>query len=50
MYQNDTLQPKKNPQQDGKSDTLTINSNPITAMWKIHKVENNYTTKSLPLE
>ena len=41
---------KEKPQWDGRRGATTINSNPITAGWVTHKLENNYTTEVHPLE
>ena len=40
---------KEKPQWDGRRGTITI-SNPITAGWVTHKLENTYTTEVHPLE
>ena len=37
-------------QWDGRRGAITIKSNPITAVWVTHKLENNYTTEVPPLE
>ena len=36
---------KEKPQWDGRRGTITIKSNPITAGWVTHKLENTYTTE-----
>ena len=41
---------KEKPQWDGRRGTITIKSNPITAGWVTHKLENTYTTEVHPLE
>ena len=41
---------KDKPQWDGRRGAITIKSNPITAGWVTHKLENNYTTEVHPLE
>ena len=41
---------KKKPQRYGRRCVIMIKSNPITAGWATHKLENNYTTKFLPQE
>ena len=47
-----TLHPKtkEKPQWDGRRGAITIKSNPITAGWVTHKLENTYTTEVHPLE
>ena len=44
------LKTKEKLQWDGKRGWITIKSNPITAGWVTHKLENNYTTEVQPLE
>ena len=39
---------KKKPQQDGKSGTITVKLNPVSARWAPHKPENNSTTEVIP--
>ena len=41
---------KEKPQWDRRRGTITIQSNPITVGWVIHKLENTYTTEVHPLE
>ena len=41
---------KEKPQRDGRRGAITIKSNPITAGWVTHKLENTYTTEVHPLE
>ena len=41
---------KEKLQWDGRRGTITIKSNPITAGWVTHKLENTYTTEVHPLE
>ena len=41
---------KEKLQGDGRRGTITIKSNPITAGWVTHKLENIYTTEVHPLE
>ena len=52
LTKNDTPHPKtkEKPQWDGRRPAITIKSNPITAGWVTHKLENNYTTEVHPLE
>ena len=47
-----TLHPKtkEKTQWDGRRGTITIKSNPITAGWVTHKLENTYSTEVHPLE
>ena len=48
----DTPHPKtkEKPQWDGRRGTITVKSNPITAGWVTHRLENTYTTEVHPLE
>ena len=39
----------KQPQQDGRKDTIMIESNPISTRWVTHKLENSNTKEVLPL-
>ena len=41
---------KEKPQWDGRRGAIIIKSNPITAGWVTHKLENTYTTEVHPLE
>ena len=41
---------KEKPQRDGRRGTITVKSNPITAGWVTHRLENTYTTEVHPLE
>ena len=41
---------KEKPQWDGRRGAITIKSNPITAGWVTHKLENTSTTEAHPLE
>ena len=41
---------KEKPQWDGRRGAITTKSNPITAGWATHKLENTYTTEFHPLE
>ena len=41
---------KEKPQWDGKGGEITVKSNPITAGWVTHRLENTYTTEVHPLE
>ena len=41
---------KEKPQWDSRRSTITIKSNPITAGWVTHTLENTYTTEVHPLE
>ena len=52
LTKNDTPLPKtkEKPQWDGRRGAITIKSNPITAGWVTHKLENTYTTEVHPLE
>ena len=52
LTKKDTPHPKtkEKPQWDGRRSTITIKSNPITAGWVTHKLENTYTTEVHPLE
>ena len=48
----DTPHPKtkEKPQWDGRRGAITAKSNPITAGWVTHRLENTYTTEVHPLE
>ena len=52
LTKKDTPHPKtkEKPQWDGWRGAITIKSNPITAGWVTHKLENAYTTEVHPLE
>ena len=52
LTKKDTPHPKTKdkPQWDGRRGAITIKSNPITAGWVTHKLENTYTTEVHPLE
>ena len=52
LTKKDTPHPKtkEKPQWDGRRGAITTKSNPITAGWVTHKLDNNYTTKVHPLE
>ena len=52
LTKKDTLHPKtkEKPQRDGRRGSITIKSNPITAGWVTHKLENTYTTEVHPLK
>ena len=52
LTKKDTPHPKtkEKPQWDSRRGAMTIKSNPITAGWVTHKLENNYTTEVHPLE
>ena len=52
LTKKDTPHPKtkEKPQWDGRRGAITIKSNPITAGWVTHKLENAYTTEVHPLE
>ena len=51
LTKKNTPHPKtKKPQWDGRRGAITIKSNPITAGWVTHKLENTYTTEVHPLE
>ena len=52
LNKKDTPHPKtkEKPQWDDRRGTITIKSNPITAGWVTHKLENTYTTEVHPLE
>ena len=52
LTKKDTPHPKTKEklQLDGRRGTITIKSNPITAGWVTHKLENTYTTEVHPLE
>ena len=41
---------KEKPKWDSRRGTITIKSNPVTAGWVTHKLENTYTTEVHPLE
>ena len=41
---------KEEPQWDGRRGAITIKSNPITAGWVTHKLENTHTTEVHPRE
>ena len=41
---------KQKPQWDGRRGAITIKSNPITAGWVTHRLQNTYTTEVHPLE
>ena len=51
-HRKDTVHPKtkEKPQWDDRRGAITVKSNPITAGWVTHKLENNYTTEVHPLE
>ena len=44
------LKTKEKLQWDGRRGAITIKSNPITAGWVTHKLENTYTTEVHPVE
>ena len=48
LTKKDTPHPKtkEKPQWDSRRGAITIKSNPITAGWVTHKLENTYTTES----
>ena len=52
LTKKDTPHPKtkETPQWDGRRGEITIKSNPITAGWVTHKLENTYTTEVHPPE
>ena len=52
LTKKDTSHPKtkEKPQWDSRRGAITIKSNPITAGWVTHKLENKYTTEVHPLE
>ena len=52
LTKKDTPHPKtkEEPQWGGRRGAITIKSNPVTAGWVTHKLENNYTTEVHPLE
>ena len=52
LTRKDTPHPKtkEKPQWDGRRGTITMKSNPITAGWVTHKLENTYTTEVHPLQ
>ena len=52
LTKKDTPHPetKEKPQWDGRRGVITIKSNPISARWVTHKLENNFTTEVHPLE
>ena len=41
---------KEKPQWDGRRGAIRVKSNPITAGWVTHRLENTYTTEVHPLE
>ena len=51
-HQKDTPHPKtkEKPQWVGRTAAITIKSNPMTAGWVTHNLENTYTTEVHPLE
>ena len=52
LTKKDTQHPKtkENPLGDGRRGAITVKSNPITAGWVTHRLENTYTTEVHPLE
>ena len=52
LTKKDTPHPKKKekPQWDGRRGTITIKSNPTTAGWVTHKLENTHITEVHPVE
>ena len=52
LTKKDTPHPKtkEKPQWDGRRGAITIKSNPVTAGWVTHRLENTYTTVVHPLE
>ena len=52
LTKKDTPHPKtkEKPQWDGRRGEITVKSNPITAGWVTHRLENIYTTEVHPLE
>ena len=52
IIKKDTPYPKtkEKPQRNDRRGAITIKSNPMTAGWVTHKLENNYTTEVHPLE
>ena len=52
LIKKDTPQPKtkEKPQWDSTRGAITAKSNPITAGWVTHRLENTYTTEVHPLE
>ena len=52
LTRKDTPHPmtKEKPQWDGRRGAITIKSNPITAGWATHKLDNTYITEVHPLE
>ena len=52
LTKKDTPHPKTKgkPQWDGRRGAITVKSNPITAGWVTHRLENTYTTEVHPLE
>ena len=52
LTKKDTPHPKtkEKPQWDGRRGAITAKSNPITARWVTHRLENTYTTGVHPLE
>ena len=52
LTKKDTPHPKttEKPQWDGRRGAITVKSNPLTAGWVTHRLENTYTTEVHPLE
>ena len=52
LTKKDTPHPKtkEKPQWEGRRGAITVKSNPITAGWVTHRLENTYTTEVHPLE
>ena len=52
LTRKDTPHPKtkEKPQWDSRRGTITVKSNPITAGWVTHRLENTYTTEVHPLK
>ena len=52
LTKKDTPHPKtkEKPQWDGRRGAITVKSNPITAGWVTHRLENTYTTEVHTLE
>ena len=52
LTKKDTPHPttKEKPQRDSRRGAITVNSNPITAGWVTHRLENIYITEVHPLE
>ena len=52
LTKKDTPHPKtkEKPQWDGRRGVIRVKSNPITAGWVTHRLENTYTTEVHPLE